>query len=46
METALPIGGYNLSGNRRDMGKFGFKNLLTTKSLYLEKYKAKRYKNL
>ena len=37
----LPVGGYNLSGNGRDMGKFGFNTYLTTKSLYLDKYKAK-----
>ena len=34
---SLPVGGYNLSGNGRDMGKFGFNTYLTTKSLYLEK---------
>ncbi len=34
---ALPVGGFNLSGNGRDMGKFGFRTYLTTKSLYLEK---------
>jgi acyl-CoA reductase-like NAD-dependent aldehyde dehydrogenase len=33
----LPVGGYNLSGNGRDMGQFGFNTYLTTKSLYLEK---------
>ena len=41
MEPNLPVGGYNLSGNGRDMGKFGFNTYLTTKSLYLDKYKAK-----
>ena len=34
---ALPVGGYRLSGKGRDMGKFGFRTYLTTKSLYLGK---------
>ena len=32
---SLPVGGFNLSGGGRDMGADGFKNYMTTKSIYL-----------
>ena len=34
---ALPVGGFKMSGQGRDMGIIGFKTYLTNKSLYIEK---------
>jgi len=31
---SLPVGGFNLSGQDRDMGIQGYYNYLTTKSIY------------
>ena len=37
MEPSLPVGGFGLSGQDRDMGIKGFDNYLTSKSIYNKK---------
>ncbi len=34
---SLPVGGFNLSGQDRDMGQKGFENYITSKSIYIRK---------